>query len=89
MKNTFHNLKAVDSKIKEVLSEIKTIEILPFFKIFNRNESKEMEIHVLRLSLHEYYSAKHAILENMEREIRNEKIRLSAMMRENSISKVG
>jgi len=87
MRNLIHNLKAVDGRIHEVLAEIKVLEFLPFFKIFNRNESKEIEIHCLRSSLRDYYSAKFSILENMEAEIRKEKIKLTRLMRENTLKK--
>lgn len=89
MKNLIHNLKAVDMKIDEMLSEIRVLDKLPFYKIFSRCESKEVEIAVLRKSLHDYYGAKHSILENLESEIRKEKMKLSGLMRSNSLKKTG
>jgi len=89
MKNLIHNLKAVDTKIDEMLSEIRVLDKLPFYRIFSRCESREIEIAVLRKSLHDYYGAKHSILENLESEIRKEKMKLSGLMRDNNLKKTG
>lgn len=89
MKNVIHNLKAIEERISDTLTEIKVLKMLPFIKIFSRSETKEVEINMLRLSLRDYYGAKLSILENMEIEIRKEKMRLSQLMRDNSLKKTG
>lgn len=89
MKNLIHNLNAIDTRIDETLSDIRVTEKPPYYRIFSRCETKEIEIAALRKSLHEYYGAKHSILENLEAEIRREKMKLSGLMRENTLKKTG
>lgn len=89
MKNLIHNLNAINMRIDDTLSEIRVIEKPHFFKLFTKPENKEVEISVLRKSLHEYYAIKHSVLENLESEIRKEKMKLSGLMRDNTLKKTG
>lgn len=89
MKNLTHNINAINTRIDETLSDIRAIEKPHFFKLFTNVESNEVELAVLRQSLHEYYGIKHSILENLESEIRKEKMKLSGLMRSNSLKKTG
>lgn len=85
MEQVIKKLFETDDDIKNVISEIKVIENLPYYEKFNRNEDREIELHNLRLSLRDYNNAKFSLLESLELEIHKEKCRISEMTKGNSL----